>query len=309
MGILRVMASLDASSADPDDGALRGQGRILFKRLGLTIGALLLVAAIAVVWRNQDQITTALEAIRHPSLVHVSILLMCVLMNIILSGVLFSLLIARYGKVGILEMQALIASATLFNYLPLRPGLLGRIAYHKSINDIPATDAAKTVIQALICTVCVAAWFVLVMIVSAMLETHLWIGGMLPIAFIAVGVSRSTWRIYALAFGVRYLEVIIWALRYWAAFALLGVEINPQTSLALACISIIATMVPFLSNGLGLREWAIGLATPFLAVHITHMQIGLTAELVNRAGELIIVTITGLIGIAYLARRKRMQAL
>lgn len=299
------MASLDASSTDPVEDAKHGRGRILIQRLGLSVGVILLVAAIAVVWRNQDQITAALEAIRDPSLFHVSILLLCVVMNIILSGLLFSLLIARYGKVGILEMQALIASATFINYLPLRPGLFGRIAYHKTVNDIPASDAAKTVIQALICTVSVAAWFALAMIVSAIFGTHLWIGGLLPIAFIAVGISRCEWRIYSLAFGVRYLEVIIWALRYWAAFALLGVGIDAQTALALACISVIATMVPFFSNGLGLREWAIGLATPFLAMQVTQMQIGLTAELVNRAGELIVVTITGLIGIAYLVKMKK----
>ncbi|MCZ6835014.1 MAG: hypothetical protein O7G85_04500 [Planctomycetota bacterium] len=275
-----------------------------FKRIGIAMGLALLLGAILVVFSSRDQVAHALAEVKHPSPMHLLVLLGCVLGNIIFSGLLFSLLISRYGKVGLFEMQALIASATLINFLPLRPGLLGRVAYHKTINDIAATDSAKTIIQALLCTMSVAAYFALALMICNMMAWNLWIGLLLPIPIIALLATRRAWRIYALAFGIRHLEVGLWAARYWAAFGLLGLELELQTALALACISVIATMVPFFSNGLGLREWAIGLAAPFLTTTIAHMQIGLTGELVNRAAELLVVTLAGLIGLAYLARRK-----
>ena len=68
-------------------------------------------------------------------------------------------------------------------------------------------------------------------------------------------------------------------------------------------LPMIVTLVPFFSNGLGLREWAIGLAAPLLTVY--QLEHGITAELVNRAGELIVVLIAGLVGIAYLTHLRR----
>lgn len=274
------------------------------KRLGLLIGLGLLVAAIAVVWSSRDQVAQALAEIREPSSLHVAILLLGVLANLVLSGLLFSLLMSRYGRVGVLEMQALIATATLLNYVPLRPGLFGRIAYHKSVNGIPARDAAKTVVQALLCTIAVAGYFIVALLVCRAMAWPLWISLAPPVPFVIFSGFRES-GLYILAFGIRYVEVIVWAARYWAAFGLLGIDIGPETALALACISVIATMVPFLSNGLGLREWAVGLASPWLTSRVVAMQIGLTAELVNRAAELIVVAIAGLIGMAYLVRRRR----
>jgi hypothetical protein len=101
--------------------------------------------------------------------------------------------------------------------------------------------------------------------------------------------------------------VIVWAVRYHAAFTLIGSPIPPATALAFACISMIASMVPLSSNGLGLREWAIGAAAPMLTAY--QLELGLTAELVNRAAELAMVTVVGLAGAGYLAwlRHRRLE--
>ncbi len=68
----------------------------------------------------------------------------------------------------------------------------------------------------------------------------------------------------------------------------------------------IATLVPFFSNGLGIREWAIGLAAPLLTAY--QLEHGLTAELVNRTGEIAVVLIAGFIGIAWLMRLQKKKA-
>jgi hypothetical protein len=70
-----------------------------------------------------------------------------------------------------------------------------------------------------------------------------------------------------------------------------------------ACISVIATLVPLVSNGLGLREWAVGLLAPALAFH--HVDLGITADLVNRAAELLVVVVAGVPATLWLTHRAR----
>jgi hypothetical protein len=292
-------------TTDPPAPPDRRAARIWLGRAGLIVGIGLVVAAVGMVWSSRDQVAQALGEVRNPSPLHVAILLASVIVNIALSGLLFSVLMAKYGTVRLLEMQALIASSALLNYLPLRPGFFGRVAYHKAVNRIAAIDAAKAVVQAAICTGIIAAYLALALATCRTLDAPLIIAALLPAPLVAIGALVGPWRRWSLALGIRSVEIAVWALRYWAAFGLLGIAIDAETSMALACIGVIATMVPLLSNGLGLREWAIGLASPWLTANVASLQLGLAADLVNRAAELVVVTIAGLAGIAYLARRRR----
>ena len=61
-----------------------------------------------------------------------------------------------------------------------------------------------------------------------------------------------------------------------------------------------------MSNGLGLREWAVGLLAPFLAGY--SMEQGIAAELVNRAAEVVIVLVAGLAGAGWVTRTWRSGA-
>ncbi len=60
-------------------------------------------------------------------------------------------------------------------------------------------------------------------------------------------------------------------------------------------------LVPTGGNGLGVREWAIGLAAPLLTDY--QIELGLTADLVNRAAELVVIVVAGLASITWLGRR------
>lgn len=297
------------SKPDDNQKASRTQqnsAKRLLKPIGLVISVALLVAAIVFVAGKKDVLDTALTAIVKPSLPYLLLLLFCVLANIVLTGFLFSVLISRYGKVGILEMQALIASATLLNFLPLRPGLLGRMAYHKVNNNIPIRHTALTIVQAIGISLGVGLYLILALIICDKTDLPLWVGLAGPMPFFIVASFTKCYKIWALAGLIRYIEVFVWAARYYAAFALIDYYIDIEEALAFACISMIATLVPFFSNGLGLREWAIGFAAPLLTAY--QLEHGLTAELVNRAGELIIVLITGLIAIAWLMRLQKKKA-
>lgn len=278
-------------------------GRIWLRRLGLLLGAVLLVAAIILIARQHDFLARAFSAIRQPSMPHLFLLLACVLGNVVLTALMFSVLMSRYGKVRLIEMQALIGAATLLNFLPLRPGLFGRIAYHKTINHIPAADTAKTIGQAIALSLGVAGCLALCLVLAVQFHLTLWVVLAMPFALLAFGTLVGSTRLWALAGLIRYVEVFVWAARYYAAFALIDYTISIESALAFACISMIATLVPFFSNGLGLREWAIGLAAQLLTDY--QLEHGITAELVNRAGELIVVLIAGLVGIAWLAHLRR----
>lgn len=295
----------------PDANDLTGRdnqspAKRFLKPVGLVIGTALLVAAIVFVAGKEDVFSNALSAITRPSLPILLLLIFCVLANIVLSGLMFSVLISRYGKVGLWQMQALIAAATLLNFLPLRPGLLGRLAYHKANNNIPVRHTVLTIVQAIGISLGVGIYLMLALLLCTKTNLPLWVGLAGPLPFFIVASLTNRFRIWALAGFIRYVEVFVWAARYYAAFALIGYSINIEEALAFACISMIATLVPFFSNGLGIREWAIGLAAPLLTAY--QLEHGLTAELVNRTGEIAVVLIAGFMGIAWLMHLQKKKA-
>lgn len=301
-----------SSTAVENDDARVGAVRLprWVQMTGLIAGVAMIVAAIVVVMRQGDAATDAWRAISSPSIGHLILLIVAVPVNIVLTAALFSVLIARYGKVRIIEMQALIASATLLNFLPLRPGLFGRVAYHKMVNNIRARDSAKTIVQAMGVSIGVACALALCIVVSRVMTIPLWTAALAPIIGLTVGLGVASVRIWALAGLIRYIEVGVWATRYYAAFELIGRPIGVDAAVAFACISTVATLIPFVSNGLGVREWAIGLTAPLLTANKLQLGMGITADLVNRAVELVVITILGLISLAYLAQiRKRLTAL
>jgi hypothetical protein len=123
----------------------------------------------------------------------------------------------------------------------------------------------------------------------------------LPILLIAGALSRGGARMIVWAAAVRLLDVLVTAVRYHASFALIGSPIDFTASIGFACIHVIAFMVPLISNGLGLREWAIGLLAPAIASY--QMELGITADLLNRAAEVVIATLTGVPATLWLANR------
>ena len=301
---------IPATSTPPEDRAAepRPPRYRRLKNLGMVAGVLLLVAPVTSVLPQTDTIDAARNAVRTmpaPQLaMHVTVLVASVALNIILTGATFSLLISRYGHVGRMEMQALIASATLLNYIPLRPGLFGRLAYHRAYNNIPLTNSVKTVLQAALISAIVSGYVVF----ASMIAAKGW-GEIRTLAFApfpALLVTAAFWaaaRIWLLAGCVRLMELLLIAARYHAAFAIIGSPIDTATATTLACVNMIASMVPCLSNGLGLREWVVGLLAPLLAA--CDMTQAMTADLVNRSAELVVVTIAGLAGIGWLMHHRR----
>ena len=273
--------------------------------VGLVAGVGLVAAALYTVAREHETIAEALAAVRHPSLGLVGLLAAAVAANVALSALMLSVLISRYGRVGAVEMQALVAASALLNFLPLRPGLFGRIAYHRAFNAIPAVATVKTVLQAAGLSVSVAAYLALALVISGKLPVPLWVPVGLPVPLLAAASAIRRVRVWVVAALIRYLEIMVWALRYHVVFALLGSPIDLHSAVAFSCLSLVAMLVPFVGNGLGLREWAVGLAAPLLTPYV--LGLGLAADLVNRAAELVVILVLGLGGIAWLTWNARKQ--
>lgn len=289
-------------------GPMSGPSRrtVWGRRIGFFVGAALFVAALILVWQRRETITAAFAAIGSPEPLASLTLVACVLANIALSALFLRHLLRPYGVVGLGEMHAVVAATTLLNFLPLRPGFFGRFAYHRVVNDIAVTDTAKTVVQAALISASIACYLAAVAWASRVTDVSLWWGACIPLAGLGAGLTSPHTRHWCGAVLIRYAEVFVWALRYAAAFELIDAPIEAEVALAMACVSVMATMVPFVSNGLGLREWAIGLMAPLVTVY--PLALGVTAELVNRAAELMVVGLTGAIALIWLARRHRLSS-
>ena len=291
----------DAASAD----LTATEARAWRRRVGWIIAALLLAGVVFALVRERGTVAAAFDHLADlPTsqlLGGIGILVASVLANLVLTGFLFSLLMSRYGRVGLLEMQAVMAASSLINYVPLRPGLVGRAAYHKTRNDIPVINTVKTVFQAAALSVGVSAVIAILIVLANLLARPLWPFVLLPLPpLVLAGWLWPTSRIFTLAALLRYIEVLVVALRYWAVFDLIGSPIGLDTALALACVNVVSTMVPLVSNGLGLREWAIGLTGHWLADR--EIALGLTADLVNRGAEIIVICTVGGLAIWWLWR-------
>jgi len=262
-----------------------------------------LLAGAVVLVATGDTLGRALWALRHAPLTTVGLLLMSVLLSVGLTGSVFWVLTRRYGQVPFGEMQALMASTTLANYLPLRPGLFARLAYHKTRHRIRARDGLRTVFEAIGLSALSLALAIPALAIGVKLELPLGVVLTAPALLGVVGLAWQRTRLLSVAWLLRYAETLLTALRYHLAFGLAGTPVPAETSVAIACVSMAASLVPFVSNGIGLREWAIGLLAPVLTGYAVEQ--GIVAELVNRAAEIAIVIPTGLIGAAVLWRSSR----
>ncbi len=275
--------------------------RRLARPIGVTVGILLMACAVVFAVLERAQLAEALAKLRDPPPQTLALMLGCVLAGIALTGLLFHVLIARFARVPWWEMQALVASTTLANYLPLKPGLIGRVAYHKVRHGVSPVQSARTILEAVGLTFAAAMTAVSLLWLCQTLELPVGLVFFSPLLALVARLF-PVGRTLALGFVIRSAEVFLWALRYWCAFQLIGSPVSYESALVLATASCLATLVPFISNGLGLREWVVGLLTPLLAG--ASMEAGIVAELVNRTAELMVVIPCGAAGAFLLAKHK-----
>lgn len=295
-----------------------GQRSLSRPVIGFVLGALLLGAAAWVVIRQGKDLQNAIESARHASWWLVAAALVLPLLNWLLMSVSFWVLMKRHGPVALGEMTCLIGAAWLLNYLPLRPGLIGRVGYHKTVHGIPVAKSVTATVAAIACSGLAIVAMVGALVASTMagsgpVSVGAAAAAPLALALIAGGALRRTHRFgwVPLIVAFRYLDLLVWAARYAVAFAIIGRPISAAAAAAIACVCQIAMLVPFVGNGLGLREWAVGVTASSLPKDVLTASgalattVGLAADLVNRAAEICGAIPVGLICAARLSARAR----
>ena len=99
--------------------------------------------------------------------------------------------------------------------------------------------------------------------------------------------------------------MLVWVARYAVVFAIIGAPLSTIEAVAIAIVSQIALLIPISGNGLGLREWAIGITAGFLPAfaHETATATGLTGDLANRGFEVGVALALGTPALIWLSRR------
>ncbi|MDX2118916.1 MAG: hypothetical protein SFY96_12115 [Planctomycetota bacterium] len=289
------------------------------RRAAFGVGVLLLVGAIAMVVRHPDELRRAMDAARGAAWWLVGLLVLLPALNwVCISGVFWVLTARRApGRVPPGEMAALIGTAWLLNYIPLRPGLFGRVALHRRVHGIAVRESAW-VLGENIAAGGVAIGLALLGIVCmrAVPATRAeWVIGAFLLGVPVLGtvvctaVGGATARAWSCAVLLRAVDLSLWGVRYAVASAIAGRGLTAPEAIALAAVSQVAMLVPLAGNGLGLREWAIGVAAVSLpaawsaqAQEMTSAA-GLFIDLLNRAAEVVAALPIGLVCSGWLARR------
>jgi uncharacterized membrane protein YbhN (UPF0104 family) len=282
--------------------ALVGRGSRGRSVIGFIVGAVLLLAAVIAVVVQGEDLGTAVDAVRNAPPWLIAAALALPVANWLSVSAAFAILTQRFGRVGLGEMTALIGSAWLLNHLPMRPGLVGRVAYHKAVNQIRVADSARVILESIVLSAIAVVVLLAVAVIMlnersalAMALTYAAPLAAVAIAWTALGFTGSSlWR-YAAALFFKLLDMSIWVARYAVVFALVGAPLDAPRTVLVAAISQVVLLIPISGNGIGLREWAV----EFTA------EAGLQADLLNRAAETLVVIPIGAACTWWVARRLR----
>lgn len=268
--------------------------------IGFLVGLTLFAAAVWAISSDEHDLELSWAAARDAHWTLVAAVIVLPVINWLLISLSFRFLQSRYAPVGFGEMSALIASAWLLNYLPLKPGMIGRLAYHKHVNGIRYADSARVILVSVTLSglsIGVLVGIALLVRFSGPAWGWAWclpVPVALALAAIALRNRGLWWWRVAAAGLMRYLDMMVWIGRYAASFALIGSPLDFQTALLVAAVSQVALMIPISGNGLGIREWGVRAVTS---------PAGLLADVVNRAAELVVSLPIGVVGTIWATRR------
>ncbi len=302
------------------------RARVVRQVAGFAIATVLFGLACVVVWRDREAISMIRSSVAAGGAPRLAVVWVLVALNVVCTGATFWFLTPLDGhgraRVGAREMFFLISGANLSNYLPLRAGMLGRMAYHRTYNAIPVRESAGILFRSLLLSA--GAVLTLAFLGATVLRPDRGIvawaqAGAVVLPLIAAfgvavfmrhqsggrgGVART-----ALAFAARYADMLCWAARYAIVFSAAGLDLSWSQAIAYTAIAQVSMTIPIVGNGLGLREWMIGVLGAVLpvwavgTVSTTTRDQRLAAELVHRGVELLAILPLGVLGAMWVARR------
>lgn len=250
---------------------------------------------------------------------------------VIVPGILFWLVTRPFASVRTLNltsMQALAAAGGLLNYTPFKAGLIGRITYLKHIHGVGYRAAIFThaVIAFIFGVSCVLT--ILITVWRGSIDWVWWVTSLTALLVVAV-ISAPILRIVipsemavdsrlhssfgaAVAYLVpcfmaQLLGLYCSAVRWWLVFHILDRPIALADAWMAAIIHMVAIMAGP-ANGIGLREWLIGIGGQLGGVRSgleMDLRVSMSAALVDRAVEAVVLVVLGLAGLAFLRHMYR----
>ena len=289
------------------DQLLQTNQRRKLKRVGLFVGLALIAAAFWTIARSGTIVNQAWQHLSVASPILFAELLGCIALIALCTALSVLILSNRTRppiRVELREMLALICASTLGNFVPLQPGLIGRIAFHHQVHGIAVPISLLIAIQSTALTGIAALW-----IGAGLALTHAahlsWSAAVLSPILLVPFLRNTAAREFTAAFFIRIMETCIWALRIHIAFQLIGQPIDAAAALALACVANAANTIPFIGNGIGIREWSVGFLAPMIAG--VPLADALAAEIVGRLAEIIFFIPAGLAAWPMLHNRLRVR--
>ena len=267
----------------------------VWRLIGLGAGVAMLAWALAMAIRRVD-----LRLLGQAQAGELMVLAVAVGANLFLSGLLFwaiTLVFDAQPPVRLTRMTQLLCASWLINYLPFHPGWIGRAAYLKNRHDLPLTQSAVISAIGFSCGV--------VVVVTAAAIT--WIqpvwGQPLLGAVVLIGASSLTGRLVQRLIQrsvvhawtwlpIRVMLLLTKSLRLWIAFSMVGCPIPFHQAVTVSAIGLLVDLLGITPNGLGLREWVVAGVTQ-----------AMTAALIDRAVEALVVVIVGLLSMWQLKHR------
>lgn len=289
------------------------------KILGFIVGLALLAAAVIVAWRSSEGLSAAFASASSAPVWLWACVFVLPILNWPLSAATLWLATnpadASQGRVSLGEMTLLTGTAWLLNYLPLRPGLLGRLAWHHRVNRIGLGRSIQgvlaTIVASFVALVGVGASIMVVGPASWTTVLACVLGPAVLLAVIAGVLFRarcvSVRWVWPMAAAVRVLDVGVWLARTAAVFALCGAPLSVEQAMLITVAGQVVMLIPIAGNGLGLREWAVSILSARLGISPSPGGLvstaALSAEIINRTAEMLVAVPVGLACSMFLARR------
>lgn len=300
------------------------RSRPLYRCIAFVCGLALLIAAVVAVSKSSRGFALVRDSLREESIGTLAGVVGLAIASWLLTTVVFYTLTARHTRVAWREMLALIGSSWLLNFLPLSPGLLGRIAYHRRVHKVPVAISIRVVIQSILLGWAAAASLAGVCLLHQkfggwVTPVGVFVGAYVVVWAIGAGVERARgkdWKLGMLwcAAIAKLADMTCWCVRYTLLLWLVGVELTHLEGIALALVAQTVMLVPLIGNGIGVREWAVGSVAAMLPAWalggtapeaVSGVEVGLAADLIGRAVEVMVAVPVGLGSAWWLASRHK----
>ena len=132
------------------------QSKKVLRAVGFVVGVALLGAAIAAIVRSAPTLDQLRAVINRPDGWLIAWAVAATIGNLVGASGMFYALVRAFGRIGFFEMGKLIAASSVLNYLPMRPGLVGRVVHQEVVNAIPMRRSVLSIVEAaVICAVTV----------------------------------------------------------------------------------------------------------------------------------------------------------